>query len=144
MGKTITLSDLGDLEKKMLATAKEKFPKEFDKFLVQVVSEIEAKAVERTPVKTGLLEEQWTIGKVKGSGDNHWVELYNPVEYAEHVEYGHRKRGRADTAAEDLTEADIVPGVFMLRIALEETKIGLPRAIKNWLEDLVSKHIFEE
>jgi len=52
--------------------------------------------IERTPVKTGNLRRNWTVGDIIKTGSNYSIEIYNPTFYAKYVEYGHRlkiKRG---------------------------------------------------
>lgn len=67
-----------------------------DLFMRDSAKELAARAlrkvVKRTPVDTGLLQSEWSVGGVYREGDCYKVEIYNPMEYASYVEYGHRTR----------------------------------------------------
>ena len=43
-----------------------------------------------TPVITGTLRRGWKATPAVGKGDKYSATVYNDVEYAEYVEYGHR------------------------------------------------------
>ena len=44
----------------------------------------------RTPVDTGNLRRNWTVGEITKNGRTFRIEIINPTEYAVYVEYGHR------------------------------------------------------
>jgi hypothetical protein len=133
------LGELGEIEKKLLAAAKKDFPEEFHEFVKQVASEIMERAAKKTPVKTTRLKEGWEFEVLK-DGDGFTIKIINPVEYAEHVEYGHRIV-RKEGASEG--KQLFVPGVHMLEKALMETFAEMPEFIGNWLEDFTKKHILD-
>lgn len=61
-------------------------PKKMNQFVSQEAEVIRGKAQDNTPVDTGHLKGGWKKSRAaKGV-----VEVYNNVEYAAHVEYGHR------------------------------------------------------
>jgi hypothetical protein len=63
----------------------------------------------RTPVDTGLLRRNWTVGGLNYNGSSITMTISNVVEYAPHVEYGHRT-----------SSGGWVEGQFMLRDTLNE------------------------
>lgn len=69
---------------------------EIDLFMRDSAKELAARAlrkvVKRTPVDTGLLQSEWAVGEVYREGGCYKVEIYNLMEYASYVEYGHRTR----------------------------------------------------
>jgi len=82
--------------KKLTAEATSEFTEEAVK---ELAARLLAKAMKRTPVGQyekgsgmvgGTLRRGWTVGDVTKSGDVFSVEVYNPVEYAPYVEFGHR------------------------------------------------------
>ncbi len=84
-------------------------------------------AKEKTPVDTSLLRDGWKVGNIKKKGNAYCIEVFNNTEYANHVEYGHRKRAGNGN----------VEGVKMLEISLSELDSALPDYLKNWLRDLM-------
>ena len=78
----------------------------------------------KTPVDTGQLRRSWELEK----GDL-YVKLYNNVEYAQFVEFGHRTRGGKS----------YVEGVYMLKTSFEKTK----KDFENDLEKLLRKYGFK-
>ena len=77
-----------------------------------------------TPVDTGQLRSSWELEK----GDL-YVKVYNNVEYAQFVEFGHRTRGGKS----------YVEGVYMLKTSFEKTK----KDFENDLEKLLKKYGFK-
>ena len=78
----------------------------------------------RTPVDTGQLRRSWELEK----GDL-YVKLYNNVEYAQFVEYGHRTRGGKS----------YIEGAYMLKKTFEKTE----EKFTNDLEKLLKKYDFK-
>ena len=78
----------------------------------------------KTPVDTGQLRRSWELEK----GDL-YVKLYNNVEYAQFVEFGHRTRGGKS----------YVEGVYMLKTSFEKTE----EKFTNDLEKLLKKYGFK-
>ena len=78
-----------------------------------------------TPVDTGDLRRSWALTGPDKKGLKFEMDLANNLEYAEHVEYGHRQEpGRFVPAIGKRLKADFVPGSYMLRDGtrrLEET-----------------------
>lgn len=102
---------LDDLIKR-LDEAEQKLPDVKDKFLQQEGESLRGKAAELTPVRSGALRGKpgWKIGD---SNDGKIV-VYNNVEYAAHVEYGHRVKVHGKYTGK------VVPGRHMLRDAVKE------------------------
>lgn len=86
--------DLQRLQKKM-----ERFEdRDADAFCRKVAYNLAQRLYRRTkditPWKTKNLKNSWTISEtVEIGGNTYEVEVYNPVEYAQYVEFGHRIRG---------------------------------------------------
>ena len=82
--------------------------------------------MESTSSKTGgTLRRGWDIGSVIKSGKTYSVEIFNSVEYASYVEFGHRTRNHKGW----------VPGQYILTISEEEMKNDLERIIQNKLKE---------
>ena len=117
---------LGDKLKKF----NDKFDKFLHDFLLTEALKCLAQTKKRTPVDTGTLRRNWDIDRViKGEGHNLIVEIFNPIEYASYVEYGHiTNTGRR------------IPGVYMCTISINEIEQKMPAAfdetLKNWLKTL--------
>lgn len=84
--------DFGEL--KRFAKNLEEMEKALPGFIEECVREVAlrllAKVVPRTPVKTGKLRNNWTVGEVQKVAGGYEIEVLNPTEYAIYVEYGHR------------------------------------------------------
>lgn len=87
-----------------------------EKCAKELAARLLAKVIKRTPVKTGTLRRGWNGNyqnmKVTKSGDLYTIEVINPVEYAEYVEYGHRTKDHKGW----------VPGQFFLTISENEIR----------------------
>jgi hypothetical protein len=138
MGKTIMLGELGDLEKKILEVVKKDFPEAFYRLVEQIAAEIMTRTIEKTPKKTGRLQDGWEF-QIIIQGQEYIIRIINLVEYAEHVEYGHRIAIKVELAEGE--KQPMVPGVHMLEKALMEVFAEIPEAIGNWLEDFIAESI---
>ncbi len=133
MGKTeYSFDGLDELEKQLSEMIEDEYPQEFKKMVVQLAYELQGKVKELTPVSEhgGRLRDGWEVGNIEKRGDEYYIEVYNNVEYAEHIEYGHRTRGGKS----------FVKGTHMMDIALSEVNQRLPRYLKLWLKDFISTH----
>lgn len=149
MGK-FNFRELKDFEQKL------KSMKDPDAFVESCAKELAArllaKVIKRTPVgdypkssgkKGGTLRRGWTGEKrasasayadsltVHHFGDTYVIEIVNPVEYASHVEYGHRTPDHKGW----------VMGKFMMTISEQELQEIAPkvleRKVKKYMEGLV-------
>ena len=85
---------------------------------------------------SGTLQKGWTGGMtakafaestvVKKNGNTYTVEITNPVEYAEYVEYGHRTRNHKGW----------IPGKFMLTLSENELQKDAPAIIEKKLQKM--------
>ena len=115
----------------------EKLIKDEDKILKAAINEIALRlyrlVVRDTPVDSGWLRMNWEIGAIQKRGNEYYVEIINPVEYAEWVEDGHR-------IVVDGVTIGWVEGFFMLKI--NEKKIDkvkdriIKRHVDAWLKDV--------
>ncbi|OQB15715.1 MAG: hypothetical protein BWY15_00428 [Firmicutes bacterium ADurb.Bin193] len=98
-------------------------------FLLEMALRALAKTKQRTPVDTGTLRNNWFVGQVRRKGDMLEVDIYNNIEYASHVEYGHKTRS-----------GGFKEGVFMCRLSIDEIQKELPkrweRAFKSFISTL--------
>lgn len=107
----ITWSGTDALSNKLKRISRE-FPRERDRFLAQEAELLKARAKKLTPADTGRLRAAWSSSAPSGGS----VEVFNDVSYASHVEWGHRVKIHGKFTGK------VVPGVFMLRDALEESR----------------------
>ena len=85
-----------------------------------------------TPVDTGDLRRTWTLDGPSKIGTNFEMDLANNLEYAEHVEYGHRQEpGRYVPAIGKRLKADFVKGHYMLRDGTNRLEENLEPAVKK-------------
>ena len=100
----------------------------------EIAARLLAKVIKRTPVKTGTLRRGWSGNvqnmKVKKTGDLYTIEVINPVEYAEYVEYGHRTKDHKGW----------VSGKFFLTISEEEIR----QSADGILEKKIAKMLKEK
>ena len=116
---------LDALEQQLSRMIESEYPTEFRAMVIQIAYELQGKVKEKTPRKTGRLQDSWKVGPIVKKGDT-----YNNVEYAEPVEYGHRTRGGRG----------FVPGKHMMELSLEELNQALPGFLREWLSDFISTH----
>lgn len=116
----------------------QKILKDFDTFIEDFLFEQAIRALRktklRTPVDTGTLRNAWDIDKnVQREGNNLYITLFNPLNYASFVEYGHTKPGRIGW----------VDGYFMAKVSIQEVQDALPRrwnkAFLEFVENLTKK-----
>lgn len=128
----------------------------------ELAARLLAKVTSRTPVKTGTLKRGWT-SKTKeeaASGGGHGknpreyanslpivkkgnvyeIEVFNPVEYASHFEYGHRQEvGRYVKAIGKRLKKPWVNGRFPLKISRHELNNETPKIIREKIENQLKK-----
>lgn len=116
-------------EKKLAQMIDSQYPEEFRKMVIDVAVQLEGKVKEKTPVKTARLRNAWRVGKIQKRGNEYYIEVYNNVEYAEPVEYGHRTGG-----------GSFVKGAHMMELSLQEVQQHLPDYLREWLNDFINTH----
>ena len=100
------------------------------------------KTIQKTPVDTGELRRSWTVGTVEKRGDLYYIEVINPLEYAQYVEYGHRQTpGRYVPAIGKKLKKSWVPGKHMLKLSTEELQRQaqpfVEKKINQWLNEVM-------
>jgi len=87
----------------------------------------------------GTLQSGWTVGEVVRDGDTFIIEVFNPVEYASYVEFGHRimgGEGRTETVG-------FKEGRFMMTVAADELRVNAPQILEEKLLKFMES-IFDE
>lgn len=120
---------LDELERQLYQVIERDFPAEFESLVIQIAYELQKKTKEKTPVKTGVLQDGWKVGDVKKVNGEYVIEVYNNTEYAAEVEYGHRKRGGHG----------MVPGKHMMEISMQEVQARLDPFLRQWLHDFLDR-----
>lgn len=93
------------------------------------------KVIKRTPVGQyrhrvgGTLRRGWKASDVVKTADDYEIEVYNPVEYAEYVEYGHRTANRKGW----------VEGQFMMTSSAEEIDAMTPDIVGVKIEKMMEE-----
>ena len=109
--------------------------KEFNKFMEDFLFEQGMRALRktkmRTPVDTGALRNAWTLDEnVYKRGNELYVILHNPLNYASFVEYSHTKPSRIGW----------VDGYFMATVSIQEVQNAIParwnKVFKDFIENL--------
>lgn len=119
---------------------------DFDAFCKAVTKDIAArllrKTIQKTPVDTGELRRNWTVGDIRKQGDCYYIEVINPLEYAQYVEYGHRQTpGRYVPAIGKRLKRSWVQGKFMLTLSENEIQRDMDNIIKQKLIRLLKEAI---
>lgn len=117
-------------ERRLAQLIESQYPAEFREMVLQIASELQTKVKEKTPVKTGILQDSWKVGNIVKRGNTYYIEVYTNVEYAAHVEYGHRKAGGRG----------FVPGRHMMELSLIEVQARLTPFLRQWLHDFINTH----
>lgn len=131
MGKTeYSFDGLDAMEKQLSKMIEQEYPAEFKEMVKIIAYDLQGAVKKNTPTDTTRLRDAWKVGKIVKRGDEYYVEVYNNVEYAEPVEYGHRTRGGKG----------FVKGSHMMSIALSEVANRLPSYLKEWINDFIETH----
>jgi hypothetical protein len=115
-----------------------------------------------TPVDTGHLRELWELSDVMRRGDELYIVLFNPAEYASFVEDGHMQRKHflpikyledsknsrpylnylyeqyGDDVSGIMLKDKWIPGVHMARISITKIEFELPQRYEKALQEFVS------
>ena len=121
---------LDEWEKRLSQAIESQYPETFREMVLKLAEELWKEVIENTPKKTGRLQNAWRIGSIVKRGDEYYIEVYNNVEYAEPVEYGHRTRGGKG----------FVKGAHMMEISLQEVQKNLPGYLREWMNDFLNTH----
>lgn len=110
-------------------------------FLLNEANRFMALVKPLTPVDTGDLRNHWKIGKIFRQGDMLCVEIINPMEYASHVEWGHKQTpGRYVPQIGKKLVNDWVEGAHMMQISLDLIYAEMPARFNSeftkWLKRL--------
>lgn len=124
----IIVEGLDEFEKALTKEIKINYPREFEKMVIQIAIDLQTAVQDATPVRTSHLQENWFVGDLVKRGNTYYIEVYNNVEYAEPVEYGHRTKN-----------GGFVEGAHMMEISIELLKIKLPQHLRNWLSNMLNK-----
>lgn len=89
-----------------------------EQVLLELAQRLLRRVKQKTPVDTGHLRRSWMLGSVTRHGDYMEIEIYNNVEYAEFIEYGHHK-----------PKGGFVSGRYMLTLSLKEIEEMAPALI---------------
>lgn len=125
----IVIEGLDEFEKKLVQIISHDYPHEFEQMVIQVANDLKDATADITPVDTSYLQENWFVGELVKRGNDYYIEVYNNVEYAEPVEYGHRTK-----------KGGFVEGAHMMELSVELLKVQLPSYLRDWLSDFINKH----
>ncbi len=128
------MAQWGNVEFSDLVALRDKFEmlqNTVDDFCIQVTQEIAQivfkNAGLRTPRKEGDLINAWNTENLKKEGTVYKIEIVNPLEYAEFVEFGHRKKNGKGW----------VKGFFMLTIAERDLQRNLDKIIREKVDAFI-------
>ncbi len=123
---------LDELEKTLSNMIDVKYPKELERLIIQIAYEVqgETKLNQDKKVRriTSRLINGWRVGKPKRIGGELYIEVYNNVEYAEAVEYGHR-----------CGKSGFYEGAHMFELAMAKLDSRLPAYLKGWLDKFIKE-----
>jgi len=105
-----------------------------NQFAAQQAEILLAKVKDNTPTITEQLQEGWHRTRASDGV----VEVYNNVEYAAHVEFGHRQTpGRYVPAIGKRLKRDFVPGKKMLHLGMLQTGKSFKADAETILKELL-------
>ena len=118
------MHDTSELED--LIAVYEEVAKDFEQFLKKFMLNIGRRVLARTklytPVDTGDLRDLWELSDVEVIGDVVQITLFNPLDYASHVEYGH-------VTGKD--REGWVDGFFMATISMQEVQATMTERFRR-------------
>lgn len=140
-----------------LKTAQKGHEKFIRDFLVEMGLRAMGQTKALTPVDTGNLRNRWELSNVFRRGDELYIVLFNPAEYASFVEDGHWQRARwvpgvwsggkkarftyVKGSKEGMMLAEkFIPGNHMARITINKIENEIParysKALKQYMQGL--------
>lgn len=106
--------------------------------LLELATAVLRRTKQKTPVISGHLRRNWQIGQVIKNGDYYEIEVFNPIEYAEFVEYGHRQEvGRYVPALGKKLKQPYVEGQHMLRLSVQEVEELMPEVLEQKMAEMM-------
>lgn len=99
-----------------------------EQVLYELANRVLRRTKQKTPVDTGHLRRNWMLGSVTRHGDYMEIEIYNNVEYAGFIEYGHRK-----------PKGGFVQGRYMLILSLKEIEEIAPTLIGKRSDEFIKE-----
>lgn len=123
----INIKELEDLNKKLKRMVAGTSEQVCMPMVKRLTGELLRRVTQRTPIKDGTLIKNWNVSEVEKDGERYIVVIYNPMEYASYVEFGHRARDHQRW----------VEGRFMLEKSVEELQTVTPEFLERILEDYV-------
>lgn len=121
------IEGLDDFENALLDIVNIKLPSELERFLLEMAYRVERKTKKKTPLDTGTLRRSWKVSKVKRKGKQLFIEVYNNVEYAPSIEYGHMTRNNSK----------FIPGRKMLTLSVKAVEKEMPKHLKKMLNTII-------
>lgn len=107
-----------------------------EQFITEVLHELGNRLLDETkrntPFISGHLRRNWQISNVTRKGDMYEIEVYNNVEYAPFVEYGHRIVVKGITVG-------FVEGRYMMHLSAQKMETLFPRLLEKRSRDLLVK-----
>lgn len=101
-----------------------------EKVILELANRFLGAVKQKTPVINGNLRNNWFIGDVGREGNNFVVEIYNNVDYAPMVEYGHKQTvGRYVPAIGKRLVKPWVKGRFMMTLTKKEIEALAPKLL---------------
>lgn len=141
--------------------------KQYEVFLRKFLTEMGMRALAQTkkltPVDTGNLRNRWELSQVFRNGDSLYVVLFNPAEYASHVEDGHMQHKRflpikylEDSPANAkmisslkqkygtnvkgvMLQEKWIPGHHMARISISKIEREIPKRYEKALQQFMKR-----
>lgn len=113
--------------------AVKKIPKKRNEFLKQSAENLIRYTKDLTPTDTGNLKNSWKRTKPYAST----IKVVNTVEYAAHVEYGHRVKNRkGEWVKDEKGKIKFVKGAKMLHQGVEELRDNFEEDAKLIMGDI--------
>lgn len=125
----VDTSGLDEFDKALAQIIEHDYPSEFLVLLAQIGVDWKKTVEDLTPVRTHHLQENWFIDDIEKKGNVYVITLYNNVEYAEPVNYGHRTKG-----------GSYVEGAHMIEVSCDMLDTMLPGYLKDWMSNFLDHH----
>lgn len=128
----VDTSGMDEFDKALAQIIEHDYPSEFLALLAQIGADWKKTVEDLTPVRTHHLQENWFIDDIEKKGNVYVITLYNNVEYAEPVNYGHRTKG-----------GGFKEGAHMIEVSCDMLDTMLPGYLKDWMSNFLDHHEIE-
>ena len=67
---------LDAMEQQLAQMIEQEFPDEFKQKVIEIAYELQGRVKQRTPYRTGVLQDRWEVGRLEKRGNEYYIERF--------------------------------------------------------------------